>query len=76
MKVTAVHIGCAVMMNMIADPWMRMPGQTWAAAAAIVVAMSVVTLAITAERIAPKPQIVARIGGVVAVVAGAVISYA
>ncbi|PYQ58076.1 MAG: hypothetical protein DMF58_16535 [Acidobacteria bacterium] len=40
------------------------------------VAMGVVTTAITAERLAPKPQIISRVIGVAAIVAGAVISYA
>ena len=39
-------------------------------------AMGVVTVAITAERLAPKPQIISRVIGVAAIVAGAVISYA
>src|SRR2546428_7658697 len=48
-RATAVRFGCGATMNMTADraamvagasmPWMRMPGQTWLAAAAMFVAM-------------------------------------
>jgi|SRR6266496_3902138 len=59
--------------------WMRMPGQTWFASAlsfqfmwlAMMVAMMmVVAIVMAAEKLLPRPAIVARLVGISAIIAG------